>query len=180
MTRLHQKQVLLVASGLLVILAVGLLVIGPVVRGRQRLENDTQRSEERLQDLVRLEQTYRQLVAENAKLAKTLKERRQDFTLFAFLEGLARQEGLKQQIEFMRPSVKPLSETYQEEQVEMRLTGVSLKKLVPYLYRIETSPEQVRIKRLTIRAQQRDQSLLEVSLVVVTRGQTTSPPSASE
>ena len=179
MTRLRQKQLLLVASGLLVILAIGLLVVGPILRGRQRLDKDTQRGEKRLRDLVRLEETYRQLLSENAKLAKSLRGREQNFTLFAFLEGLARREGLKKQIEFMRPSVKPLSETYQEDQVEMRLKGVSLEKLIPYLYHIETSPEQVRIKRLTIKSQRRDQSLLEVSLVVVTRGLQKSSPSTA-
>lgn len=179
MTRIRQKQLLFTAGGLLAILALGLLVIGPILRGRQRLELSIQHSEQRLQDLGRLDQIYRQLLAENAKLAKSVRGRQHDFTLFAFLEGLARQEGLKQQIEFMRPSVKPLSETYEEEQVEMRLKGVSLEKLIPYLYRIETSPEQVRIRRLTIRSQQRDQSLLEVSLVVVTRGLRKSSPSAA-
>jgi len=46
---------------------------------------------------------------------------------------------------------------------------VSLERLIPYLYHIETAPEQVRIRRLTIRPQQRNPSELEVSLLVVTR-----------
>jgi general secretion pathway protein M len=98
-----------------------------------------------------------------------LRNRKQDFTLFAFLEGLAGRDGIKGQIEFMRPSVKSLGDMHQEEQVEMRLKAVSLDRLIPYLYHIEAAPEQVLIRRLTIRPQQRDKSQLEVNLVVVTR-----------
>jgi hypothetical protein len=48
----------------------------------------------------------------------------------------------------------------------MRLTGVDLKILVPYLFHVETAPEQVRVKRLTIRSRQRDQNLVDVDLVL--------------
>jgi len=43
-----------------------------------------------------------------------------------------------------------------------------MKSLIPYLYHIETAPEQIRVKRLTMRPQQRNPSLLEVNLVLVT------------
>jgi general secretion pathway protein M len=107
--------------------------------------------------------------AESGRIESSLSQRSKDFTLFAFLEGLAGRDGIKGQIEFMRPSVKQLSDKHQEEQVEMRFKGVTLERLIPYLYHIETAPEQVRISRLTIRPQQRNPSQLEVSLVVVTR-----------
>jgi hypothetical protein len=84
------------------------------------------------------------------------------------MESLASRDGLKNQIEYMRPSVKSLSEVHQQEQVEMRLNGVTIANLVPYLYHIEAAPERVRINRLTIKPQQKNPSLLEVNMVVVT------------
>lgn len=168
MIRLGQKQLMLIAAGLVVILALVLLVIRPLFNRRQKMELSIQRTEQRLQELIDLEQTYRQVLAENARVAKDLSERQQGFTLFAFLESLGGRDGLKNQIEYMRPSVKSLSDMHQEEQVEMRLNGVTLARLVPYLYHIESAPEQVRIKRLTIRPQQKNRSLLEVNMVVVT------------
>jgi hypothetical protein len=118
--------------------------------------------------MIHLEQMYRQALAMNAGLGQSLTTRRADFTLFAFLEALASREGLKGNIEYMRPSVKSLDDGHQEEQVEMRLNGVTLAGIIPYLYHVETAPEQVHVKRLTIRPQQRDQSLLDVNLVIVT------------
>jgi general secretion pathway protein M len=158
----------MIAVSLVVVLALVQWLIRPILSRRQQMETSIQRTEQRLQELLDLEQTYRQVLAESAKVAKDLSERQQGFTLFAFLESLASRDGLKNQIEYMRPSVKTLSDAHQEEQVEMRLNGVTLAILVPYLYHIETAPEQVRINRLTIRPQQKNRSLLEVNLVVVT------------
>lgn len=175
MTRITQRQLIWIGASLVLILAVSQWLIRPIFGRRQQLGLSIQRSEKRLQELVRLEGVYRKMQAESARLEKDLRTRQRDFTLFAFLEGLAGRDGIKRQIEFMRPSVKELSDTHQEEQVEMRLKGVSLERLIPYLYHIETAPEQVRIRRLTIRPQQRNQSLLEVNLVVVTRKASRAP-----
>lgn len=169
MTRLNKRQLMWIAATVVVILAVSQWLIRPIFRQRAKLVTNIQRSENRLQELVRLEQLYRKMQVENARVDKNLRDRKQDFTLFAFLEGLAGRDGIKQQIEFMRPSVKSLGDMHQEEQVEMRLKGVSLDRLIPYLYHIEAAPEQVRVRRISIRPQQRDKSQLEVNLVVVTR-----------
>jgi hypothetical protein len=60
----------------------------------------------------------------------------------------------------------------------MRLNGVGMKSLIPYLYHIETAPERIRVKRLTMRPQQRNPALLEVNLVLVTRGLREKPRAA--
>jgi general secretion pathway protein M len=160
------------------ILALSQWVIRPILNHRQQMAMSIRRTEQRLQELLDLEQAYRQVLAQNARVAKDLSERQQGFTLFAFLESLASRDGLKNQIEYMRPSVKSLSDKHQEEQVEMRLNGVTLASLVPYLYHIETTPERVRISRLTIRPQQKNPSLLEVNLLVVTHALRESPRAA--
>lgn len=169
MMKLTRSQMLLIAASVLVLLALSQLIVRPILKKRNQLAASIDRSEKRLEELVRLERLYRDMKTENARVEEDLRQRQQDFTLFAFLEGLAGKDGLKRQIEFMRPSVKQLSEVHQEEQVEMGLKGVSLERLIAYLYHIETAPEQVAIKRLTIRPHQRDRSQLEVNLVVVTR-----------
>ena len=178
MIRLGQRQLIMIAAGLALVLILGLWVIRPIVNHRQQLGMSIQRTKNRLQELIDLEQTYRQVLAQNARVAKDLSERQQNFTLFAYLESLASRDGLKNQIEYMRPSVKSLSDMHQEEQVEMRLNGVTLARLVPYVYHIETAPEQVRIKRLSIRPQQKNRSLLEVNMVVVTHALRKAPKSA--
>ncbi len=168
MIRLERRQLIVIGAAVLVLLAVVQWLVRPVLNRRQKMAMSIQLTEQRLQELLNLEKTYRQALADNARVVKDLSERQKGFTLFAFMESLASRDGLKNQIEYMRPSVKSLSEVHQQEQVEMRLNGVTMASLVPYLYHIETAPEQVRINRLTIRPQQKNPSLLEVNMVVVT------------
>ena len=115
MTRLNQKQLIWLVATVVGILAVSQWLIRPIFRQRAKLVKNIQRSEERLQELVRLEQLYRKMQVENTQVEKNLRNRKQDFTLFAFLEGLAGRDGIKGQIEFMRPSVKALGDMHQEE-----------------------------------------------------------------
>ena len=169
MIRLDRSQLLIIAASILLLLAVSQWIVRPIFRQKKKLALNIEQSEKRLAELVRLERLYDKMKAESARVENNLRQRQRDFTLFAFLEGLAGRDGIKGQIEFMRPSVKELGDKHQEEQVEMRFKGVSLERLIPYLYHIETAPEQVLIRRLTIRPQQRNRSQLEVTLVVVTR-----------
>ena len=168
MIRLERRQLIVIGVAVLVFLAVVQWVVRPVFKSRQKMAMSIQLSEQRLQELLKLEKIYRQALADNARVVKDLSERQTGFTLFAFMESLASRDGLKNQIEYMRPSVKSLSEVHQQEQVEMRLNGVTMANLVPYLYHIEAAPERVRINRLTIKPQQKNPSLLEVNMVVVT------------
>jgi len=57
-------------------------VVHAVVGARERLELRIATDERRLQELLELEQAYRELTAENAGLKEALSKRRQDFTLF--------------------------------------------------------------------------------------------------
>jgi general secretion pathway protein M len=169
MMRLTRNQLLAALGTILALLAVSLWIVSPILGQRRKLAVRIEQSEKRLQELISLERLYQEMKAESGRIESNLSQRSNDFTLFAFLEGLAGRDGIKGQIEFMRPSVKQLSDKHQEEQVEMRFKAVSLERLIPYLYHVETAPEQVRIRRLTIRPQQRNPSELEVSLLVVTR-----------
>jgi general secretion pathway protein M len=169
MMRFTRNQLLAALGTILVLLAVSLWIVRPILARRHNLEVKIEQGEKRFQELLNLERLYQEMKAESGRIESNLSQRARDFTLFAFLEGLAGRDGIKGQIEFMRPSVKQLSDKHQEEQVEMRFKGVTLERLIPYLYHIETAPEQVRIRRLTIRPQQRNPSQLEVSLLVVTR-----------
>ena len=170
MMGLSQRQLIWVAAAVVLLLAVSQWLVRPIIRYKRAMTLGIQQSEKRLQNLNRLARTYSDMRAESTRHEQALRKRQRDFTLFAFLEGLASRDGLRSKIEFMRPSVKQLSDVHQEEQVEMRLKDVSLSSLVPYLYHVETAPERVRIKRITIRPRKRDPSLLEVNLVIVTQG----------
>ncbi len=158
------------------LLAVALIVVGgmavyqwgivPLQAKRARAGVKIERSREYLQELMVLGDRYERQNKTLERMGKAALKRPEKFTLFSFVESLAAKDGLRKHIVFMRPAQKTLSEERTEELVEMRLTGVDLEILVPYLFHIETAPEQVRVKRLTIRSKQRNQNLLDVDLVL--------------
>jgi type II secretory pathway component PulM len=87
-------------------------------------------------------------------------------TLFALLEETAAADGLRERIEFMRPSTR-VDGAFSLEQVEMRVTGVALSRLVSFLYHVETSGEPVSIRRMAVRNKQ--ESGLDVDLIFTRR-----------
>jgi type II secretory pathway component PulM len=163
-----QTRKMLLAVALILVGGVAVLQWGiiPLKEKRERAEAALERSRDYLREITVLGDQYARQKKALERMGTVVLQRPERFTLFAFVESLAAREGLRKHIVFMRPAQRVLSEERTEELVEMRLTGVSLDVLVPYLFHIESAPEQVRVKRLTIRGQQREQNLLDVDLVL--------------
>ena len=149
-----------------VILALFQWGIVPLQRQNEDVQAKIMRSRTYLQELSQLGQRYQQNKKSLERLGASVLKRPKGFTLFAFVESQATKDGLRKHIAFMRPSQKKLSEERTEELVEMRLTGIDLDILVPYLFHMESAPEEVFVKRLTIRSKERNQNLLDVDLVL--------------
>ncbi|MDD2219475.1 MAG: type II secretion system protein GspM [Desulfoplanes sp.] len=166
---IHQRtRQILIGSVLAVVVILALLqwVIVPLQRHNEDVQAKIMRSRTYLQELSQLGQRYEQKKKSLERLGTTVLKRPNGFTLFAFVESQATKDGLRKHIAFMRPSQKKLSEERTEELVEMRLTGIDLDILVPYLFHVESAPEEVFVKRLTIRSKERNQNLLDVDLVL--------------
>ena len=136
----------------------------PVTESLVRTRSRVEAADVRLRELRALKAEYEQALQAGKSAGQTVR-RKPGFTLFAFLEPLAVRDGLKKNIEFIRPSERQVGEGVREEIVEMRIADVDLEKLVPYLYHVETAPEQVGVKRMTIRAQKKKERLLTVDVV---------------
>ncbi|HKK32193.1 MAG TPA: type II secretion system protein GspM [Desulfomicrobiaceae bacterium] len=152
------------AAGAVVCAALWQWVYVPVGDALDRARTRVEAAEVRLAELEQLRDEYEQAVQVGSDRGQKAR-RSPGFTLFAFLEPLAGRDGLKENIEFLRPSERQVGEGVREEIVEMRIADVGLETLVPYLYHVETAPERVGVKRMTIRAQKRKERLLTVDVV---------------
>ena len=74
MIKLGRKPLIMIAAGVVVLLALGQWLIRPILNRRQQMATSIQRTEQRLQELLDLEQTYRQVLTQNAKVEKDLRE----------------------------------------------------------------------------------------------------------
>lgn len=151
-------------AGGVICIALWQWVYVPVTDALDRARARVDAAEVRLLELRQLKTEYEQALQVGTEAGQAVR-RRPGFTLFAFLEPLAVRDGLKENIEFLRPSERQVGEGVREEIVEMRIADVGLGTLIPYLYHVETAPEQVGVKRMTIRAQKRKERLLTVDVV---------------
>lgn len=98
-----------------------------------------------------------------------LSNREKGFTLFSFLDKLSGQAGIKDHIEYMKPSSNPSDDgSCKLSQVELKIGTINLKQLTSYLHMIETSENSVFVKRISISQTTKPEGFIEVIMLVET------------
>jgi general secretion pathway protein M len=122
-----------------------------------------------LEEMRRLQSEYSELT-QKAEVSKALFSRREKgFKLFSFMDQLAGEAGIKDQISYMKPTTKVQRDNpYKISRVEMKLDGITLKQLTTYLYGVETSKNMLEVKRISISKKDKKQGLLTAVLQVET------------
>jgi len=109
-------------------------------------------------------------ITQKAHLSKSrFAKRQKGFTLFSFLDRLAGETGLKDDIIYMKPSTSVQKNSpIKLSKVEMKLQAITLKQLAAYLYRVETSENVVTVKRLSISKTGKQKEFIDAVLQVET------------
>jgi hypothetical protein len=123
-------------------------------------------SEREVAEMVRLRDRYLQLKAERDVVRRKLERGGGDFSLFSHLEGVTRDALSRDRVAAMNPSTRSVSEDLQEEDVEMRLSGVSLRELVALLYRVEKSDLPLLVSRVQMKKRFDQPFVFDATLVV--------------
>jgi general secretion pathway protein M len=143
------------------------LVIFPFMDQRERLGRILDANMKNLSEIRGLKSEYDAL-SQRADTSKFRFEKRsKGFTLFSFLDRLAGEVGIKENIAYMKPSTTVQKESsYKISLVEMKLTGINMEQITQYLHKIETSKNMVSVKRLSLtkpdEAQKRLNAVLQV------------------
>ncbi len=126
-------------------------ILFPFVDRRDLLKRTIQAKRTILKEMFVLKSEY-DMIKKKSNLSKNLiAKREKGFTLFSFLDKQTGEAGIKDHISYMKPStsVKKNSE-YKISLVEMKIQAITLEQLTTYLYKIETSKNNVVIKRISI------------------------------
>jgi general secretion pathway protein M len=98
-----------------------------------------------------------------------MRTRPKGFTLFSFLDQLAGQAGLKDNIDYMKPTTTTHENSpYKTSVVETKLKAVTLERLTAYIYMIETSSNMVSLKRLSISKKSKQTGYVDAVLLAET------------
>ncbi len=170
--RLSRREILMICAGGAVLAGFLFLqgVLFPLLEAREGMNRSIERHENMVKEMRTLQEKYETLQSRTAEIRETLAARPREFTLFSFLESGAARAGIKDRIQYMKPSTAAARDGsgYEESAVEMKIEGVSLKRLVEFLYFVEDPDRLVRIRRISIREEKAASGELTVLLQVVT------------
>jgi general secretion pathway protein M len=142
--------------------------IVPFLNWRRNLTVSLKTKAQTLEQIRSMKNEYEQL-KQKSKISETyFSARPQGFTLFSFLDDLASKNGLKDNIAYMKPSKnKPKDSPYTISMVEVKLQGITLKQLTPYLHMVETSKNMIFVRRTSI-TKNTNEATIDVILQVET------------
>ena len=144
-------------------------VLFPVLDKRAHLKRALQVKIKILSDMQLLQSEYQRITGQSEYLKQRFKRREKGFTLFSFLDKLARDTGVKDNIAYMKPSnTVQKNGGFKISTIEMKLQSVALSKLTDYLYRVELSENMVIIKRALFVKKGKKQGSIDATLQVET------------
>jgi hypothetical protein len=165
--RLSPRERVLVGLGAAAAVVVVIwLVAGALAERRATLYAQIAASERDVTEMGRLRDRYLQLRAERDVVRRKLERGGADFSLFSHLEGVARDVVTRDRIAAMNPSTRTVAEDLQEEDVEMRLSGVSLRELVSLLYRVEKTDLPLILSRIQMKKRFDQPYVYDATLVI--------------
>ncbi|MCF8068675.1 MAG: type II secretion system protein M [Desulfobacterales bacterium] len=143
------------------------VVISPFFEKRASMKRSLQAGSVMLDEMIQLKAEYEDLKTNSELSIKSISKREKNFTLFSFLDREAGEANIKDNITYMRPSTKnDQTGQYKISMVELKIQSLTMKQLVAYLYRVESSKNMVTIKRISITRQNTTEGLIDVVLQV--------------
>lgn len=165
----REKMALTVAGVVLGIFIIAQLIIMPPLNRRARLSEQIITQTQALQEMRLRAAEFRALTKSTFSSEAHLKNRARGFTLFSFLDTLAGQSGIKQNIIYMRPSTSNLKGSpYTLSMVELRIDALTMQQLVSFLHGVEASPDMIWIRRISLTRGEKEEDLINAILQVET------------
>jgi hypothetical protein len=162
----RERMLVLGAGAVTLLLLVWLGIIDPLTESLTKLDRDVARGRDDAASIGQLVARYRALRGEVDKLEKSATSDQGGASLFAQLESIAVPLAGRERIIAMNPSTRAVGNELQEELVEMRIEGITMRALVSLLYGIESRDPPIAVERLAVKRQYKDQSRVDATVVV--------------
>lgn len=145
------------------------LMISPFMEGKEKKIKLIKEKALQVQEMRGMQGEYMAMMQKGVSMRQMAAGKDAGFTLFAFLEQLAGQTGIKESISYMKPSKSVQKDTQVTlSLVEIKLQGVDMKKLMDFLFQVETSPSAVFVRGISLTKTGKEQGLLTAILQIET------------
>ena len=163
MIRLTRREKLLAIA--LAVLVGGLVLftfaVKPAIERTETLRRVISEKQDELQKLRAGSSEYIFLRDNLDNLRAKVASQEKGFELLPFLESLIREHGLAKKVATMKQQVLQLGPSHSETIVEVRLENLTLKQLVDFLRKVESSEVLARTKSLYIKKNLTNTDLLD-------------------
>ena len=180
MRQLNKREKIVVSTGglMLLLYIVFHFIVFPLAGNRAKLAKNLALREKELVEMRTMQRRYQELSKQSGSLTSLLAKRDAGFSLFSFLEKNAADSQVKEHIVYMKPSESPKNELFKQSMVEIKLQAISLKQLVDFLEKTESTENLVGIDKITIQENTKEAATLDVTLKMVSVDQAAgaSPP----
>ena len=170
--RLSRRERLVLLVGGVVLIGFGLWGLSNLSQwywdGRETLDRLIQQKLSDRVTLVRLHREYDLLKKGIDKFESRITRDKKGFSLLSYLESLSGKLAMRSHITHMRPQPPVDLDGYREISVEIKMEKISLKQIARLLSTIEESPHLIRIKRLRLRKQFSDPSMMNATFLATT------------
>lgn len=169
--QMNSREKYVVVAGTIIVAAVIIfqLVITPFINIRKSKKQQVVQLVSQLSEMKLLKAEYEQLTSKKNTALKNSDNRSNDFTLFSFLEKLAGTTKIKENISYMKPSTSTNSETKaQLSQVKIKFNLIVMEQLMEFLHGVETSPDMIFVRGISISKTGKDAKFLNVVLQLET------------
>lgn len=158
----RDKKALIICAGFLMAFIVVQFMLLPTLEKRKALEQSLIARSASLEELINLEREYIILAGRTGVENSAISGRETDFTLFSFIDTLAEQSGVKDNVAYMKPSSRTLTNrAYAVSMVKIKLDSLYLKEFVDFINGVESSPNHVQIKSLSLSKTGKDNTLID-------------------
>lgn len=140
------------------------VIVMPFVNLADRTEQRALGADREVLAMLRLQREYLDIQSRLATVEERIRTQQGRSNIRTLLENLAQEAGVK--IDSMEERKAGNNDHYVESKVEVSLKNVSLRTVVSYLHRIESSDQQLSVKSLRIKGKQDRSQLLNVTFAV--------------
>ena len=165
----RERLFVIAAVAFVALFLISQVIVKPVFEKKDELQYKLAVKQNMLSQMRTLHAEYISLKKKAAASQQQFDSRAPGFTLFSFMDSTAGSIGIKQNMTYMKPSSTVDEATHLKiSSVELKLQDITLKDLTAYLYQVETSPNMIKVKRLSITKDGIDQGLITVVMQVET------------
>lgn len=163
---LNPREKIMVSAGLAVVglVLVWFALLNPYLQAMANLDRRIAAHKHSLERARQMEGEIAQLKEQLAAFGNRRPDAR---PLFAQVENLTVQTGVREQLLSMRPQPTTTQGGYKQQLVEIRLEKLSLAQLVKLLYAVEYRSGGIQVKTLRVKPRFEDRSSLDANMVLM-------------